>query len=431
MSKKADLDARKALEILQDAALSLRDVADKLGVSTAAVDEARCLADEIPTAESDAILAMPPVLGRALLWAACNANRHDVLAEACGAGDKEIQREARRIAHNLKLKGVSVALPAKPAEAPRPAPATEAAAEPPVYLSSLDTFGERAVFWTRNLPGRGVELAQLVVSDDRGIIDLLIGEMSRKRFREMVEELPRRGAVTIREVSRADARTVLDRARVAAREGGEAPAHFPAWAAQVLGPAPTEAPAPLAPRAEGRPLEDPAVLGELLADSASLLEEPELARWAPDEEAIRSCAAAVEAVATSPLYLAGPMGDAQREEAILAAIDRAADAWFSPRRRASFAARLLDTGLLFEQTDRAHGAKVASATARVLAAGTPAAQIPFARELFTRLFRRARAAAPPAPSASSVLVANEPNEPEAPTAGPGERVTAGGLIVPE
>ena len=28
------------------------------------------------------------------------------------------------------------------------------AAEPPVFLSSLDANGERAVFWTRSLPGR-------------------------------------------------------------------------------------------------------------------------------------------------------------------------------------------------------------------------------------------------------------------------------------
>lgn len=372
MSKKADPDARRILEFLRDESLTLRDVGQKLTVSPEAVDEARCLADEIDQAETDAILALPPILGRALLWAACAGDRHDVLREAALHGDKEVQREAKRIAHNLQRKGVALELPQKQAEM---AARTEAGGqhEPPVFLSSLDSFGERAVFWTRSIPGRGIELAQLVVADDKGVIDLMVGEFSRKRFREMAEDLPRRGAVTIREVSRDDARVVLDRARVAAREGGQMPAHFPAWAAQVLGPTPPMAPSPLAPRGEGRPPEDATALGELVGDSVCLFREPEIQRWAPDEEAVRATARALD---ESP----GHEG-----EVLL----QSAEAFFDPARRASWAARLLDTALLFEETDRMHPARVAAATARLLAAGAPVVHIPFCGEFFGRLFSRA------------------------------------------
>lgn len=388
MSKK-DVDARRALEILRDANLDLRAVAERLGVSPEAVDEARCLVDEIEQAETDAILALPPVLGRAALWAAVPAGRQDVLAEAAAVGEKEVQREAKRIAHNLKLKGVELALPQRQPEPVRPAVEPAAAAEPPVFLSSLDANGERAVFWTRNVPGRGIELAQLVVSDERGIVDLLLGELSRKRFRELVEELPRKGGVTIREVSREDARTVIDRARWAARASGQVPAHFPAWAAQVLGPAPAEPPPPLGPRGEGQPLPDPAVLGELVAESAELFAEPELARWAPGEEALWSCAAALEQAATSEPWV----DDAQRERGIRDAIEGCAERFFDERRRSIWSARLLDTARLFEETGRTHAAKIAAATAQALAAGTPAAGIPFCSQLFARLFRRSRGAA--------------------------------------
>lgn len=370
MSKRADPDARRILEILRDERLSLRDVGQQLGVSPEAVDEARCLADEIDQAESDAILALPPSLGRALLWAAIAGERHDVLREAALHGDKEVQREAKRIAHNLQRKGVELGLPQKQAEATRTEPGSQQ--EPPVFLSSLDSFGERAVFWTRSLPGRGIELAQLVVADDRGIIDLLLGEFSRKRFREMAEDLPRRGAVTIREVPRADVLVVLDRARVAAREGGQMPGHFPAWAAQVLGPTPAQAPSPLSPRGEGRPPEDASTIRDLVADSTSLFREVEIQRWAPDEEAVRRCARSLE----------GAAGDV--EEILVGA----AEAFFDEKKRGSYAARLLDTGLLFEETGRIHAARVAAATARLLAAGVPVRHVPFCREFFGRLFSR-------------------------------------------
>ncbi len=424
MSKK-DVDARRALEILNDGTLDLRAVAERLDVSPPAVDEARCLAAEMEAAETDAILAMPSVLGRALLWSAIAAGRHDVLAAAASDGDKEVQREAKRIAHNLKLKGVAIELPQKAAEAPRPAAAPEST-EPPVFLSSLDTNGERAVFWTRNLPGRGIELAQVVVSDERGIVDLLLGELSRKRFRELVEELPRKGGVTIREVSRGDARVALDRARCAARTSGNVPANFPAWAAQVLGPAPAEAPPPLAPRGEGQPLPDPAVLGELVAESAELYAEPELARWAPTEDAVRSCGVSIEAAATSTIYV----DDVQRAEGVHAAIERCAEAFFDTRRRALWAARLLDTGLLFEETGRTHAAKMAAATARMLAAGAPVSAIPFATELFGKLFLRARPRKP-ARAGSLVLPGDLEHEAAESAAQAGEHVSPGGVILPD
>lgn len=403
-----DVDARKALEILRDTGLDLRAAAERLDVSTAAVDEARCLVEEMEQAEVDAILAMPPVLGRALLRAAIAAGRQDVIAAAAAEGDKELEREARRIAHGLKLQGVELALPKKQPEAPRPAPEPAPTSEPPVFLSSLDANGERAVFWTRNLPGRGVELAQVVVSDERGIVDLLLGELSRKRFRELLEELPRRGAVTIVEASRADAKAVIDRARVAARDGGRAPAHFPAWAAQVFGPIPAEAPPPLAPRGEGQPLLDPAVLSELVAESANLLREEELARWAPPEAALRACALELEGTATSPLFV----DEAQRETGMRDAIARCADRLFDEPTRRRWAARLLDTAWLLEATGRVHAARIAVATARALEGGEAVAAIPFCLALFDRIFQQ------------------PPSAPAGPAPGPGERITPAGLIVP-
>ncbi len=382
MSKRIDLDARRVLELLE-ADGSSSALSEKLGASPEAIDEARCLIDEIGAAEIDAILAMPPILGRALLRAAAQAGRLDVVVEAAAVGDKELHKEAKRLAHALKHRGVEVELPTKQVEAPKPT--TEVMAEPAVYLTSLDGQGERAVYWSRNLPGRGVELAQIVVSDARGVVDFLLAEISRKRFREFSDELVRQGGVTIREVTRDEARIALDRARVAAREGGECPTEFPAWAAQFLGPAPAQAPGPLAPTGEGRPPADPAELGALVADSATILKEPELSRWRPESDALRSFALHLEEALASPLYLSGPQGDLQREEAMAGVVEREAEAYFDPARRARYAGYLLDTARLFESTDRIRQAQIAAAAARMLASDVPSERIPFCRELFARL----------------------------------------------
>jgi len=385
MTKRAELDARRALELLTQPDATPASLAPKFGASPEAIDEARALADEISSAEIDAILAMPPVLGRALLRAAVQAGRLEVVVEAATAGDKEMQREAKRVAHALKQQGVTLELPGKPAEAPRPAPEPQAAPEPPVFLSSLDGHGERAVFWTRSLPGRGVELAQVVVSDDRGILDFLVAELSRKRFRELADDLPRRGEVTIREVGRDEAARAIARARVAARAGGECPGTFPAWAAQVLGPVPPDAPPPLSPAVGPA---DAAELRALVTDSASILDEPELARWRPDVHALRRLALRLDEVGTSSLFLAGTAGDAQRSDAADTALDREVEAYFDDRRRGLYAGWLLDTAHLFEATERPDAARKAAAAARMLASGAPVLEIPFCRELFARVFRR-------------------------------------------
>ncbi len=392
-TKKVDLDARRILELLREDAPPAA-LAERLGASAHAVDEARCLADEIATAEVDAILALPSALARALLHAACAAGRHELLAEAAASADKDVQREAKRLAHNLKLRGVEVALPAKPEPAPAPAPPPPAAAEPPVFVSSVDARGERAVFWTRALPGRGIEVAQLVLSDVRGVVACSIGELGKKRFRELCEELPRTGSLTIVEVPREAARALVDAARVVGRASGELPAGFATWAPQVLGPTPAEAPPPPSPEGPGKA--GTAELDELARRSATLLAEPELARWSPDEDTLRRTLLRLEEAAASPLYLQGAAGDAQRAEAVGAALDRAAQAWLESEGGARVAARLRDMAWLFERCGRPEPARLADAAATKLAAGASAADVPLVKELFARIF--APAGPPPAPA---------------------------------
>lgn len=374
MSRK--VDAKKVLALLtSDEARAA--IAERLGVSAEAVDEARCLLEELATAEIDAILAMPPALAAALLRAAARAGREEVLREAALSPQKALQKEAKRIAHQLRLQGREIALPRQ--EAP-PAPVADAQApDPPILLSPIDSEGQRAMVWTRTLPGRGVEIARLVLDDTR-VLDFEAWESSRKKLRGLVQELTEGQGGLVR-LPREEGRQALDRVRFSMARGGGAPASFATWAQQALGPVPEAAPPPLAPSEPPAPEEVQA----LARDSASLFDEPEIARWVPEEAFLRALTQRIDEAQTSPLYLPGEEGAEQRREAILAAVDREAGRYFDAARRARFAGWLLETARLLELGGRGEAARRAAAAGQRLREGAPLAAVGFGQAFARRL----------------------------------------------
>jgi hypothetical protein len=367
------MDARRVLQLLEDEEKAPAAVGEALGASREAVDEARCLLEEIASAEVDAILAMPPPLARGLLRAAGEAGRHDVLQDAVLHGSKELQKEAKRVAHHLRVQGREVALPAKPPPAPAPAPPAEP--ELPVFLSVADPAGQRLLVWSRPLAGRGVEVAEIVASD-QGVVYLRLGDMPRKKLRELARGLPQ-GQAPVVALPREEVRRVLDRVRHAIRAGGRCPPEFPSWALQAVGPLPEAPPAPLRPVGEGIPPDDPAARASLAADSGALFDEVELMGWLPDEGLLRQIALRVDEARSSPLYLPGQQGEAQREEAVEAAIEREIGRFFDQAQRAAFATRLLEAARLLEAGGKVEQARVAAATAIRLEEGAPTQEVPF------------------------------------------------------
>lgn len=389
------LDAKKVIALLGASAEPPRAVGERLGVSAEAVDEARCLLEEVATAEVDAILAMPPVLATALLRAAVDAGRTDVLEEAALSDRKEIQKEARRLVHQLRTRGLTVELPSRPAPPP-PAPAPREEPELPVLLSPIDSEGHRAMLWVRNVPGRGVEVARLIL-DDRRVSDFEVWESSRKRLKAFLAELDE-GRLRLVEIPREEGRRILDRVRVSMARSGGAPAAFSTWALQALGEVPEHAPEPPAPVGEGRPPEDPQAVDELARASASLFAEPEIMPWIPEEKFLATLRLRIDEAMQSPLYLPGEQGAAQRREAILAAVDREAERYFNAERRARYADWLSETARLLELQGRHAPARTAAAAARRLREGAPLEAVGFGREFALRLVRGHPALASSGPS---------------------------------
>jgi len=188
------------------------------------------------------ISSLPEPLALALVRAAGDAQRQDALVELAAAPQKALAKEAKRELQRLKQRGVQVQ-EIRPRGDPVLKPPPEAEA-PACYASSIDAYGERAVWWSRATRG-GVEVVQAVVSDVKGILAIDALALSRRNFRDFAKRLPRQGGVvTSIEVPKDHARWLIAQAAEEGSRNGFAPPPAYADALRILGPAPQDPPPP-------------------------------------------------------------------------------------------------------------------------------------------------------------------------------------------
>jgi hypothetical protein len=373
------LDLDRLLGLLGDPEVESLTIATLAGVPREEAGRAARLLSGLARARPEDVLTLPGPLAAALGRAAAAAGRADLLAALAGHPGKEVVKEAKRGLHLLRTRGVSVPeLPAPPAPAPAPAPA-----EPPLpaFASAPDGRGERAVWMARNVPGKGIEICQAVISDERGLVEAHVGLLGRKEWRAFAGSLVERGAaMAVAEVPAARAHALVADARALNETTGErVPEGADLWLAR-LGPLaraePEPEPGPLPPGEEA----------EALLASADLHQLPLLRGWLADEAHLRATAARLDEVAASPLYL----DERQRAEQAARVVAEAVESWLDPGRRALLARRLHAVARHLLDRNQPGHARAAAAAARALAAGTPGREIPFARLLLEKAF-------PPAP----------------------------------
>jgi hypothetical protein len=386
-------DPDAVLALLKDPNLESRQIAEATGAPREEVGRAARMVLAIARAKPEEVATLPAVLGAAVLRAALSAGRADVLAAVAAAPSRDLAKEAKRGLHLLRSRGVTVP------EAPRAAPTPPAPAPEPAlscWASSVDGHGERAVWVARNVPGRGVEVAQAVVSDVNGVAELHVALLGRKEYRNFCKDLLARGrSMGIVEVERAWAVALVADAR---RRNGELkppPEGTDAWLARS---GPVEAlPDPEA-AFPALPPEDEAAA---VAEGARLHELPVLRGWLADEDALRAVAQKLDEIAVSPLYL----DDRQRRDASVRAVADAVQAAFDEAGRARWAARLFAAAAhLARGGDPVH-ARIAAANARALRRGEDPTRVPFARLLVEKAFPAPEPAAPPPDPASPLVVA--------------------------
>jgi hypothetical protein len=371
----AHVDPDALLQQLRDPNRETQEIASAAGVAREDAGRAARLVLGIAKAKAEDVLTLPVPLALAVLRAALSAGRADVLAAAAGHASKEVAKEGKRALWKLRARGVEVPEPQRTAPV---APATAPETPLPCYASTIDGQGERAIWVARNVPGKGVEVAQAVLSDVKGLTELHVGVLGRKEYRTFTKDLVERGrAMGVTEVDREVAKALV----AAARQLNDASSTPPpqgadAWLARA-GPAAT--------------LQDPAARFAPLADeeeraavetAARLHELPLLHGWLADEDALRALAAKLDEIAVSPLYI----DERQRAEAGARAIADATASYFDEAARRRWASRLFTVADHLDRAGDAAHARLAAATARALLAGGDIARIPFARLLVEKAF---------------------------------------------
>jgi hypothetical protein len=389
------LDVDRLLALLRDPNVESQEIAAQAGVPREEVGRASRLLHGLARANPEEVTTLPAPLASALLRASHQAGRADVLAALAGHASKEVSKEAKRALHLLRARGVAVPEPPRP-----PAPAPAAPPEPPLpsYATVVDGHGERAVWLARSVPGKGIEIAQAVVSDTRGLLEAQVGMLGRKEWRAFAKGLLERGAAMgVAEIDRERAKGIVSAARALNDASGQrVPEGADLWLARVGPGVPPPDPAEGFP-----PLADDAER-EALAASGALHDLPLLRGWLADEDTLRQLAAKLDEISVSPLYI----DDRQRAEQMARTLSDAVETYFDAPRRAALAGRLFAVAEHLRASGDEPHARSAAAAARALRAGTPPAAVPFARLLVEKAF--------PPPPPPRGAPDERPGEPDAP-----------------
>ncbi len=373
-----NLDPDQLLALLRDPNVESQEIATRAGVPREEAGRATRLLMALPRAKPEEVASLPGPLAMALARAALGAARVDLLSALAGHGEKDVAKDAKRCLHVLKTRGVAVpevARPAAPAPPPPPAEAPLLA-----MASTVDSHGERVVWLPRAQPGRGIEVAQAVLSDERGLLSLQVGLVGRKEWRAFARGIMERGAtVGVIEVPRERVHAWIVEARGRnERTGQRVPDGTDLWL-NGLGPV-TPAPAPGA----GLPALGEEAERDALTASGALHEQALFRSWMADEDFLRKVAARLDEVQVSPLYVDEQQRHAQLDRVLADAVEE----YLDPARRERLASRLLAMADHLRECGDAAGARSAQATSRALSTGRPGASIPFARLLVEKAFSR-------------------------------------------
>lgn len=380
-------DPDRILALLRDPNVGSQEVADQTGLPRAEAARAARLLVGLAKARPEEIASLPGPLAAALLRAAVTGERIDVLSALAAASDRNLSKEAKRALHVLRTRGVAVPEAPRAAPPPPPPPAEEVF---PAYASSVDGQGERAIWIARNVPGRGVEVGQAVISDVHGLVELQVGVLGRKEYRTFGREIGERGqAMGVGEIDPAHARAIVAEARRRnSPTGRPVPEGADAWLARIgpgsPPPEPEQALPALGDDAEQRALETSGALHDL----------PMLKGWLADEPMLRALAVKLDALAAEAGRLGADEAARQSSQAVADAIE----AWLDPDCRRRLSGRLLAVALHLHGLGLSEASSRAAAAARALSRGLPGRDVPFARLLVEKAFPSRGGTAQPAPA---------------------------------
>ncbi len=275
-------------------------------------------------------LGIEPELDAPLLeWIAAQGSNEavEVLQRfLAAADDKESVKQAKKALHRLRSQGVKVEESAAGGEHGATfsmAIGSGSLEDARAYVTSVDGRGSRLVWVVWRAPSGGSRLLQAVVDDTTGIREAEVATVTRKGFREYVEQMQSSQTVILEQVPVERASAILaGAAHEVISDGRELPAGFRTWAT-VAGVEPGPAGPPdiyehLAATEVGA--------DEALIDaSMTLLREPHFQSWALEGAAIDAAAEEIHQAETSTLMISDEQRRARMQDAISDAVSKSFD----------------------------------------------------------------------------------------------------------
>jgi len=270
--------------------------------------------------------------GKLLDWVAAlaSAEAAEVLQRyLVAAHDRNRVKQAKRALHRMRSKGFDVG---ELDDGSAPGPGFSMRLENAslegsrAYATSIDGGGARLLWVLWRSPSGGSRLLQAVIDDSRGLREAEMATVTRKGFRDYVEQMRSNPAVLMDQMDVAEA---LERLAGAARRsesaGHDVPAAYRDWAAQVGSPA-------LAVDEPSRPriynvIDAEAVSGDaaLIEESMNLLRDAHFQSWAMDGATIESAAEEIHQAETSTLMISEEQRRERMQEAIQDAVRESFD----------------------------------------------------------------------------------------------------------
>lgn len=268
------------------------------------------------------------------------------------------QRKAvRRALHRLHERGITV-----PARDPLVvhAPFGDVGEQHEAWVSATDGAGTRLAWLAAPRSSGALVLVATELNEPAGLLDLHMADVSRKQLRAARRQLTESGVQLVAapfdvvdalvvegQRRRGEVERRLDYLRVRSRLTSAAP-----------GPATEPSSTRVTPPADDE-------MAALVAGSAVLLQEPEIARWWPQPADAAPFLAEIAAVRDSPIVL----NQVQQEERLAAMLTRATRTLYPPQKMARcFAA----TAYVLAETGRTAAARMALAVGRTLDAAPDA-----------------------------------------------------------
>jgi hypothetical protein len=245
-----------------------------------------------------------------------------------------------------------------------------------------DATGAAVVILGSHAPNGRYRVAQVVVRDVEGVVQVRAFDLSRSQLSGYLDETEKRSGSRPPEVPVAWARARIATARSLHKKNGSVEPLGLDAQGDLVGPAPTK---PVAHPIDEAKI-DPASVAGAIAESAQLHADPEFRGWLPSGESIRLLLEKIGSQLGTP----GEQGHDQTkvEAAVREALELATDQFFSPDVRELIASRMKDAAIsVLSRAGRDRAAAVLATAAAVTSAGlitSPPHEVPFLQGFFQK-----------------------------------------------